>query len=135
MKSFFLIIAFSIFSTALYITFFRWIIRYFNLMNNYYIITNQRIIIANSKNKKVKKQLYLNEIDQVNAEMNNKFFGNIIFGEPENIFGRNDEPFSLFNRRRMNFDEDKYAFLSVEGIDEIIPIFEKLDLKINKTFY
>ncbi len=104
-------------------------------MNNYYIITNQRIIIANSKNKKVKKQLYLNEIDQVNAEMNNKFFGNIIFGEPENIFGRNDEPFSLFNRRGMNFDEDKYAFLSVEGIDEIIPIFEKLDLKINKTFY
>lgn len=31
--------------------------------------------------------------DQINAEMNGSFFGNIIFGEPQGIFGRSDEPF------------------------------------------
>jgi len=35
----------------------------------------------------------------------------------------------------MNFDEDKYTFLSVENISEIIPVFENLKLKVNKTFY
>lgn len=35
----------------------------------------------------------------------------------------------------MNFKEDKYAFLNVENINEILPIFEELGLKVNKTFY
>lgn len=135
MTSFFFIFALAMFASALYITLLRWIIRYYNIKNKHYVITNQRIIIANNKNKEIKKHLYVNKIDQVNVEMSNQFFGNIIFGEPENIFGKNNEPFSFFNRNGMNFNEDKYVFLSVEGIDQIIPIFEKLDLKINKTFY
>ena len=67
--------------------------------------------------------------------MSGSFFGNIIFGEPENIFGNNDKAFSFFRRNGMNFNEDKYAFLSVENINEIIPIFEELGFKVNKTFY
>ncbi|WP_131327945.1 hypothetical protein [Chryseobacterium vrystaatense] len=105
------------------------------MKNNYYIITNERIIIAEKSTKEILKEKKLEEIDQINIEMNNKFFGNIIFGEPESIFGRNDEPFSFFKRSGMNFDEDKYVFLSVENISEIIPIFENLKLKVNKTFY
>ena len=64
-----------------------------------------------------------------------QFFGNIIFGEPEGIFGRNDEPFSFFNRSGMSFKEDQYAFLSVENMNEIIPVFGELGLKVTKTFY
>lgn len=67
--------------------------------------------------------------------MNNKFFKNIIFGEPEHIFGGNDEPFPLFKNRGINFNENQYAFISVEHITEIIPVFEDLGLKVNKTFY
>ncbi|WP_027382203.1 hypothetical protein [Epilithonimonas caeni] len=127
--------AIIVFFTALYITIFRWVLRYFDLKNNYYVITNQRIIIANKKNDEIEKYKNIKEIDQVNIEMNKHFFGNIIFGEPENIFGCNDEPFSLFKRYGMNFSEDKYAFLSVENINEIVSIFKNLSLKINKTFY
>jgi hypothetical protein len=120
---------------GLYFAIFRWILKYFDLKNNYYIITNQRIIIAEKSTNDIEKQIEFTEIDQINTEMNSQFFGNIIFGEPETIFGRNDEPFSFFKRSGMNFDEDKYAFLSVENINEILPIFEELGLKVNKTFY
>lgn len=123
------------FGTGLYLAFFRWILRYSDLKNNYYLITNERIIIAEKLTEKIIKEKKLEEIDQINIEMNNKFFGNIIFGEPETIFGKNDEPFSFFKRNGMNFDEDKYVFLSVEGISEIIPVFESLKLKVTKTFY
>ena len=77
----------------------------------------------------------LEEIEIVNIEMNNKFFGNIIFGEPETIFGNDKESFFGGRRGGMNFKEDEYSFQSVENINEIIPIFEKLNLKISKTFY
>lgn len=135
MTSFFFFFAILFLGAGLYFAFFRWILRYFDLRNNYYLITNERIIIAEKLNKKIVKEKKLAEIDQVNIEMNNQFFGNIIFGEPETIFGKNDEPFSFFKRNGMNFNEDEYAFLSVENINEIIPIFENLKLKVNKTFY
>lgn len=131
----FSLIAIFIFCYALYITFFRWFLKYFRLSNNYYLITNQRIIIAKKGSGKILKYRVLHEIDQINAEMNGAYFGNIIFGEPESLFGKTDEPFSFFKRRGMNFDEDKYVFLSVEKINEIIPVFDKLGLKVNKTFY
>jgi hypothetical protein len=35
----------------------------------------------------------------------------------------------------MSFKEDEYAFLSVENMNEIIPVFEELGLKVTKTFY
>lgn len=122
------------FGIGLYLVFFRWILKYFNIKNSKYFVTNQRIFVRLSENEIV-WQKKLSEIDQINAEMNGSFFGNIIFGEPENIFGKNDEAFSFFRRNGMNFKEDKYAFLSVENINEIIPIFEELGLKVNKTFY
>ncbi|RQO40847.1 hypothetical protein DBR39_07890 [Chryseobacterium sp. KBW03] len=131
----FSIIGIVIFCNALYITFFRWILKYRNLKNNCYIITNQRIAIVERANGNIVKDKKLNEIDQVNVEMNTKHFGNIIFGEPENIFGKDDESFSFFRRRGANFTEDKYTFLSVENIHEIIPVFNELGLKVNKTFY
>ncbi len=131
----FQIIAVIMFCSALYISFFRWIFKYFKVMNNCYLITNQRIIIANKTKDKIIKYKKLNEIDEINAEMSGRFFGNIIFGEPEGVFGRSDEPFSLFNRSGMSFKEDEYAFLSVENINEIIPVFEELGLKVTKTFY
>lgn len=113
----------------------RWILKYYELKNNLYIITNQRIIIAENKTGYIYKFLRIEEIKIVNIEMNNNFFGNIIFGEPETIFGNGDEA-SFFGRKNgMNFKEDKYSFQSVENINEIIPIFEKLNLKISKTFY
>jgi len=143
-----LISVFFIFSTApliffgviilgigLYLAFFRWILKYFDIKNSRYLITNQRILVLKISDEKVVWQKRNDEIDQINAEMNGSFFGNIIFGEPENIFGKNDEAFSFFRRSGMNFKEDKYAFLSVENINEIIPIFEELGLKVNKTFY
>lgn len=131
----FSIIGIGIFCSALYVTFFRWIVKYWRLKNNYYIITNQRIAIVGKTSGKILKYKELNEIDQVNAEMNTKHFGNIIFGESENIFGRNDEKFSFFGKRGVNFAEDKYAFISVENINEIIPLFNDLGLNVNKTFY
>ncbi len=120
---------------GLYIAFFRWILKYFDIKNSRYVITNQRIFKLKASDEKVVWQKRHDEIDQINAEMSGSFFGNIIFGEPENIFGKSDEPFSFFRRNGMNFNEDKYAFLSVENINEIIPIFEKLGFKVNKTFY
>lgn len=129
---FFGIIAFLM---GLYLAFFRWVLRYFDISNSYYLITNQRIIIAKKSTHKIEKEKPLGEIDKINAEMSGRFFGNIIFGEPEGIFGRSDEPFSFFNRSGMSFKEDGYAFLSVENINEIIPVFEKLGLKVTKTFY
>ncbi len=132
---FFSIIAIGIFCNALYITFFRWIVKYWRLKKNYYAITNQRIAIVEKATGKIVKDKKLNEIDQVNAEMNSKHFGNIIFGEPETMFGKDDESFSFFRRRGVNFAEDKYAFLSVGNIHEIIPVFNELGLKVNKTFY
>ncbi|MDW9378898.1 hypothetical protein [Chryseobacterium sp. JV558] len=131
----FSIIGIGIFCNALYITFFRWILKYRRLKNNYYVITNQRIAVVEKANGKILKYKELNEIDQVNAEMNSKHFGNIIFGEPESMFGKDDEKFSFFRRRGVNFAEDKYAFISVENINEIIPVFSELGLKVNKTFY
>lgn len=131
----FSLIAIFLFCSALYITFFRWIVRYFRLRNYYYVITSQRIIIATKESGKIIKYKKIEEINQINDEMNTKFFGNIIFGEPENIFGKNNEPFSFFGKRGMNFSEDKYAFTSVDNINEIIPVFEKLGLKVSKTFY
>ncbi|MGN7757233.1 hypothetical protein ACTJIV_07125 [Chryseobacterium sp. 22532] len=135
LTSFFFLLVIIFVGIGLYIAVFRWLLKYFNLKNKYYLITNERIIIAKRSTGKIVKEKKLSEIDQINIEMNNKFFGNIIFGEPETIFGKKDEPFSLFKRRRMNFDEDKYAFLSVENLNEIIPVFENLKLKVNKTFY
>ncbi|KMQ64892.1 hypothetical protein ACM46_11825 [Chryseobacterium angstadtii] len=135
MTSFFFFFAIIFFGAGLYIAFFRWILRYFDLKDNYYLITNKRIIIAEKLTKEIIKEKSLSEIDQINIEMNNNFFGNIIFGEPETIFGKTDEPFSFFRGRGMNFDEDKYTFLSVENINEMIPIFENLKLKVIKTFY
>jgi hypothetical protein len=120
---------------GLYIAFFRWILKYFDIENSRYLITNQRILKVKGSHEKVVWQKRNHEIDQINAEMSGSFFGNIIFGEPENIFGNNDKAFSFFRRNGMNFNEDKYAFLSVENINEIIPIFEKLGFKVNKTFY
>ncbi|REC74487.1 hypothetical protein DRF60_17725 [Chryseobacterium elymi] len=134
MTSFFFFFAILFFGVGLYFAFFRWVLRYFDLRDNYYLITNERIIVAEKLTKEIVKQKKLSEIDQVNIEMNNNFFGNIIFGEPETIFGKNDELFS-FKRNGMSFDEDEYAFLSVENISEIIPVFENLKLKVNKTFY
>jgi len=123
------------FLVGLYLAFFRWVLRYFDIRNSYYLITNQRIIIAEKSTHEIEKEKPLGEIDKVNAEMSGRFFGNIIFGKPEGIFGRSDEPFSFFNRSGMSFKEDEYAFLSVENINEIIPVFEELGLKVTKTFY
>lgn len=131
----FSIIAIVIFCNALYITFFRWLLKYWKLKNNSYIITNQRVIIAEKGNGKILKYKTFNEIEQVNAEMNTEYFGNIIFGEPESLSGKNNGNFSFFRNRGLNFTEDKYAFLSVENINEIIPVFNELGLKVNKTFY
>ncbi|WP_157456293.1 hypothetical protein [Chryseobacterium hispalense] len=99
------------------------------------MITNQRIFKLKASDEKVVWQKRHDEIDQINAEMSGSFFGNIIFGEPENIFGKSDEPFSFFKRSGMNFNEDKYVFLSVEKINDVIPVFEELGFKVNKTFY
>jgi hypothetical protein len=130
----FFFFAIILFGTGLYIAFFRWGLRYFDLRDNYYLITNERIMIAEKATKEIVKEKKLTEIDQINIEMNNKFFGNIIFGKPETIFGKNNEIFS-FKRSGMNFDEDEYVFLSVENINEIIPVFETLKLRVYKTFY
>ncbi|PQA92035.1 hypothetical protein B0A69_16585 [Chryseobacterium shigense] len=135
MTSFFFFFAIIFFGAGLYFAFFRWVLRYFDLRDNYYLITNERIIVAEKLTKEIIKEKKLAEIDQVNIEMNNQFFGNIIFGEPETIFGKNDEPFSFFKTKGMNFNEDEYAFISVDNISEIIPVFENLKLKVNKTFY
>ncbi|KQT31480.1 hypothetical protein ASG22_18290 [Chryseobacterium sp. Leaf405] len=97
------IIGMVIFATAIYITFGRWILKYIKLKNNCYLITNQRIIVAKKGSGKIIKFRELNEINQVTAEMNGNFFGNIIFGEPENIFGKNDEAFSLLKTRGNEF--------------------------------
>ena len=110
-------------------------LKYFDIRNNYYLITNQRIIIAKKSTHEIENEKALKEIVQINAEMNGNFFGNIILGEPEGIFGRNDEPFSFFNRSGMSFKKDQYAFLSVENMNEIIPVFGELGLKVTKTFY
>jgi hypothetical protein len=134
-KSAILIFGILMFCVGLYLAIFRWLLRYFDLKNNYYIITNQRIIIAEKSTNDIQKEIKFTEIDQVNVEMNTNFFGNIIFGEPENIFGKNDEPFSFFKKSGMNFDEDKYVFLSVENINEILAVFKEMGLKVNKTFY
>nr|WP_315034343.1 hypothetical protein [uncultured Chryseobacterium sp.] len=123
------------FGVGLYLAFFRWVLRYFDLRDDYYVITNERIIIAEQSTKEIIKEKRFNEIYLVNIEMNNNFFGNIIFGEPETFLGNTDEPFFFFKNRGMNFREDKYAFLSVQNIDEILPILESLKCKINKTFY
>lgn len=116
-------------------TFFKWILTYFKVKNNYYLITNERIIVAKQSTKEIIKEKKLSEIKQVHIEMNNKFFGNIIFGEPEAAFGENNPRFIVSKRMKMNFKPDEYAFLSVDNISEIIPIFENLKLKVNKTFY
>jgi len=134
-KSPILIFGIVMFFIGLYLAFFRWVLRYFDIKNNYYLITNQRIIIVEKSTGEIEQERNFFEINEINAEMNGSFFGNIIFGEPENIFGKSDEPFSFFNRGGMNFTEDKYAFLSVENINEIIPVFEELGLKVKKTFY
>lgn len=134
-KSPILIFGIVMFFIGLYLAFFRWVLRYFDIKNNYYLITNQRIIIAEKSTGEIEQERNFFEINEINAEMNGSFFGNIIFGEPENIFGKSDEPFSFFNKSGMNFTEDKYAFLSVENINEIIPVFEELGLKVKKTFY
>ena len=124
-----------LFCSAVYGKFFRWFFKYLKLVNNCFLITNQRIIIAHKKREKILKYKELHQIPEITAEMDSSFFGNIIFGEPEGIFGRNDELFSVFNRFGMNFREDRYVFLSVEHINEIIPVFEELGLKVKKTFY
>lgn len=129
------LMAILIFFTALYITVFRWLFKYLKLINNCYLITNQRIVVSDKAKIKILKYKELNKIHCINAEMNGSFFGNIIFEEPEGIFGRSDEPFSFFYRSGMNFKEDEYAFLSVENINEVIPVFEGLGLKVTKTFY
>lgn len=132
----FSIAAIGIFCNALYITFFRWILKYRKLKNHCYTITNQRVIIAEKANGKILKYKALNEIEQVNIEMNAEYFGNIIFGEPEGIFDKHNGDFSFFLQKRgVNFNEDKYAFFSVENIDEIITVLSELGLKVNQTFY
>lgn len=40
------------FCVGFYVAIFRWILKYFNLKNDYYLITNQRIIIAKKSNPK-----------------------------------------------------------------------------------
>lgn len=134
-SGFFLIFGIVFIGAGIYYSFGRWIFKYYELKNNKYIITNQRIIIAKKSTGYIFKYLKLEEIEIVNIEMNNKFFGNIIFGEPETIFGNDKESFFLGRRGGMNFKEDEYSFQSVENINEIIPIFEKLNLKISKNFY
>lgn len=129
------IFAVFIFFVTLYLAFFRWILRYFDIRDNYYLVTNYRIIIAEKSTKEITKYKKLEEIKEINVQMNSSFFGNIIFGQPEDIFGKADDSFSFFKTNGMNFTEDKYIFLSVENIHEIVPVFESLGLPINKTFF
>ena len=105
------------------------------MKNNYYLITNERIIVAKHSTKEIIKEKKLSEIKQVHIEMNDKFFGNIIFGEPELVFMENKVRFIPSKRMEINFKPDEYAFLSVDNISEIIPVFENLKLRVNKTFY
>lgn len=92
-------------------------------------------MIARKSDKEILKYKRLEEIQVIHLQMNNMYFGYIIFGQPEGILGRSDEPFVLGKRYGMNFKEDEYAFLSVENINEIIPVLEQLGLRVNKTFY
>jgi len=56
MTSFFFFFAIFMFGTGLYLAFFRWILRYSDLKNNYYLITNERIIIAEKSTKEIIKE-------------------------------------------------------------------------------
>lgn len=56
MTSFFFFFAILFLGAGLYFAFFRWILRYFDLRNNNYLITNERIIIAEKLNKKIVKE-------------------------------------------------------------------------------
>ena len=132
-SGFFLVFGILFLVAGFYYSFGRWIFKYFELKNNKYIITNQRIIIVENQTGYIYKFLKLDNIKIVNIEMNNNFFGNIIFGEPE--MALNFEKFVFRRSFGMNFNEDEFSFQSVENINEIIPIFEKLNLKISKTFY
>jgi len=119
---------------AFYNSFLRWIPVFYHLKNNYYLITNQRIIIASRSKKEIIRYRKLEEIDQVHADMNDRFFGNIIFGKPEGVVD-NSSGYLGGNRGILTFKNDRYAFLSIENIDEIIVLINELGLKVNKTFY
>lgn len=134
-SGFFLVFGFIFLGVGIYIFIGRWLFKYYELKSLIYVITNQRIIIAEKETGYIYKFLKLEEIKIVNIEMNSHFFGNIIFGEIETIFGSNNESSIFGMKNGMNFKEDEYSFQSVENIDEIMPIFEKLNFKISKTFY
>jgi hypothetical protein len=126
MVSFLSIFAIIMFLIGLYLAFFRWVFKYLDLKNDYYLITNQRIIIAEKATREILKSKELSEVGEINVEMNASYFGNIIFGQPEGIFGRKDESYFFGGNGGMSFKEDEYAFLSVENINEILSVFESL---------
>ena len=105
------------------------------MKNNYYLITNQRIIIAERSSEEILRYKNLEEIDQIHAEMNDKYFGNIIFGEPEGVLEKPREPVFFGGNRSMIFKDDEYVFLSVEHVNDAISVLEGLKLRVDKIFY
>lgn len=122
-------------SIGLYFAIFKWVLKYFDIKSNYYLITNQRIIILEKLTEDIEQELNLAQISLIKAEMNNRFFGNINFKEKRNIFNENNDTTLFLGERKIHFDDAKFAFLSVENINEVIPVFEELGLKVKKTFY
>jgi len=101
-------VAFAMFFGGLYVLFGRFILKYIEIRNSIYYITDSRLVIYNNFWKRTKSINY-DEFDQITLKKYNKQIGYIIFGEPESLIGW----------RGMVYTEDKYLFENIRYPEQI----------------
>ncbi len=132
---FFIFLSIIFFIAGLYFAFGRWILKYFDLKDTFYLITNQRVIIVRKNNYEILKQWKFQDFKSVHIEINKNNFGNIIFGMPESPFPPLETWGDFLGNNGMNFKEDEFSMQSISNIHKILPILEKHNLKISKSYY
>lgn len=131
----FIFLSIIFFFAGLYFAFGRWILKYFDLKDTLYLITNQRVLIVRKNDNEILKQWQIQDFKSVHIEINKNEFGNIIFGQPESPFPELNNRGDFLGNWGMNFKEDEFSLQSVSDINEILPLLEKHKLKISKSYY
>lgn len=129
------IISFLFISGGISIFINNYIIEQFRRKNHIYFITNQRVIFIKNS---VIKSLTLDSIKQISFEEHpfKYIYGSVIIGEPENIFGSNNEPFNwkyLINYQNgLNFKSNKYSIEFIKDYKKVKLLLENEILKNRK---
>lgn len=102
--------------------------RWVEIRKTKYYLTNKRLIIFDSKEKKIKHSFYYNDFPKMTLRENAYNYGFIILGELEDIFEGSDVPFQFPFRRGINLKDHK---IILDNLPNVRTTFELIRNKIS----